>query len=71
MDRVTGRFKVVEYYATRGGARIVLEDQDGKRYSMFASEFLKIIHGMDLGELTLEKTRKGIATGWRKAKEAE
>jgi hypothetical protein len=71
MEKVTGRFKVVEYLPTRGGSRAIIEDEKGNRYSMFASEFFKILNGFDLGNMTIVKTRKGEAVGWRRANAKE
>ena len=71
MEKVTINFKVVEYSASRGGARVIIEDENGLRYSMFASEYFKITKTFNLGHMTIVKTRKGSATGWRRANAKE
>ncbi|MED0799358.1 hypothetical protein P4T18_18275 [Bacillus inaquosorum] len=64
--RETGRFEVVDWFSTRSSAGLVIEDksQDIRR-EIFMSDLFKYLEGINLGEITLEETKKGSAYSWR------
>ncbi|ASS63634.1 hypothetical protein CHN56_03176 [Bacillus velezensis] len=64
--RETGNFEVVDWFSTRSSAGLVIEDksQDIKR-KIFMSDLFKYLEGVNLGEITLEETKKGSAYSWK------
>ncbi|MBJ6364193.1 hypothetical protein ACFOQM_23520 [Paenibacillus sp. GCM10012307] len=64
-QRITGMFKVVDWFSSRSSACLVIEREEGGRFYLYMSDVFKYLNGHQLGSLTLEETKKGSAYGWR------
>lgn len=69
--RVTGEFKVVGWFSSRSSAGLTIEDSQGNKHSMYMSDIFRYLDGTNLGQLTLEETKKGSAYGWCVVSEKE
>ncbi|RCX22910.1 hypothetical protein DFP94_101499 [Fontibacillus phaseoli] len=63
--QVSGEYTIVDWFSSRSSAGLIVEDAEGKRYSLYMSDVFAYLSGTDIGTLTLEETKKGSAYGWK------
>jgi hypothetical protein len=63
--QVSSLFTIVDWFSTRSGAGLILEDTDGNTYNLYMPDIFSLIDGMTLGKLTIEEVKKGTAYGWK------
>jgi hypothetical protein len=63
--QIIDTFKIVDWFASRSGAGLILEDTDGNTYNLYMPDIFNLMNGMTLGKLTIEEVKKGTAYGWK------